>query len=65
MTTASIRIVYRHPSERLAARLGRALLRWAETRATISRDRQYVAVANHRALEERERAAVTRLYLRG
>jgi hypothetical protein len=65
MTTTSITIIYRHPSERLAARLGRALLRWADERAVLTHERQVAAIENELALFERGRVATSRQYLRG
>lgn len=64
MTTSSI-IIYRHPSERLAARLGRALVRWADTRAVVTHERRAALLANERAVGQLRHSAAARQFLRG
>jgi hypothetical protein len=66
MTAASLS--YPRASERLAARLGRALLSWADSHARRSRPARKHRVWTHddeRARAERERERVLRLYLHG
>ena len=68
MTTTSIPIIYRRPADRLAVRIGRALVRWADARAAraaVPHERRAIQVERELALVERERLS-TRLHeLRG
>ncbi len=65
MTTSPAAMYYPTIADRLLARLGRALVAWADERATITHERQIVAVENQRAARERERSATASQYLRG
>jgi hypothetical protein len=61
MTTSSIRVIYRSPADRLAARLGRALVRWADSRTArslMTHERRANQIERELALIERERASL-------
>lgn len=65
MSTSVLRLSSSTLPDRLAARLGRALVRWADSRAVIKQERRLVAFENDRALAERERAATLNRWLHG
>ena len=64
MTTTAIPIQYPSPADRLVARIGQALVTWADDRAARRHERLLVARDNELARIERERVAAFNRWLR-